>query len=251
MKSRSFQILINAVSVLWCPPEWVSKIKTDSSGLTLTVYYSAAVTSFFAAFTKTSFSPIYDPPSHIVCPEFCRTASVARGCLVDHVQDYQTDLKITLEQGKSTVFLLLRLVDVVDVDLFCGAHSKKASPPMAVWKQKRQLMWCLLIVFVTPSKDCKPFDEKGTLQMSLASSRDLIDLRYSKEAYCHLNFALKKEPRDPTLCSLDGIFWSRREMSMVSVIPFCSKVRLAKKPSYAHWPIWDWSSALSVKDKIH
>jgi len=46
MKSRSFQILINAVSMLWCPLEWVSKIKTDSSGLTLTVYYSGAITSF-------------------------------------------------------------------------------------------------------------------------------------------------------------------------------------------------------------
>lgn len=59
MKSRSFQILINVVSVLWCPLEWVSKIKTDSSGLTLTLlYYTAAVTSFSATFPR--LSPIYD-----------------------------------------------------------------------------------------------------------------------------------------------------------------------------------------------
>lgn len=65
MKSRSFQILINVDSMLWCPLEWVSKIKTDSSGLTLTLlYYTAAVTGFSAAaFTATRFSPIYDPPS--------------------------------------------------------------------------------------------------------------------------------------------------------------------------------------------
>lgn len=127
MKSRSFQILINAVSVLWCPPEWVSKIKTDSSGLTLTVYYSAAITSFFAAFTKTSFSPIYDPPSHIVCPEFCRTASVVRGCLVDHVQDCQTDLKITLEHGKSTVFLLLRQL-MLSMSIYSVERTAKRHP---------------------------------------------------------------------------------------------------------------------------
>lgn len=65
MKSRSFQILINVVSMLWCPLDWVSKIKTDSSGLILTLlYYTAAVTGFSAAaFTKTRFSPLYDPLS--------------------------------------------------------------------------------------------------------------------------------------------------------------------------------------------
>lgn len=51
--------------MLWCPLDWVSKIKTDSSGLILTLlYYTAAVTGFSAAaFTKTRFSPIYDPLS--------------------------------------------------------------------------------------------------------------------------------------------------------------------------------------------
>lgn len=65
MKSRSFQILINVVSMLWCPLGWVSKIKTDSSGLTLRLlYYTAAVTGLSAAaFTTTRFSPIHDPPS--------------------------------------------------------------------------------------------------------------------------------------------------------------------------------------------
>jgi len=99
MKSRSFQILINVVSMPWCPLEWVSKIKTDSSGLTITfLYYTAAVTSFSAVFTKTRFSPICDPSSRIaVCPEFCGIDSVTRGCPVDYLQDYQNDLKITLE----------------------------------------------------------------------------------------------------------------------------------------------------------
>lgn len=109
MKSRSFQILINVVSMLWCPLEWVSKIKTDSSGLTLTLlYYTAALTIFSAAFTKTRYSPICDPSSHIaVCPEFCGIDSVARDCPVGYLLDYQNDLKITLERGKPTMFLTL------------------------------------------------------------------------------------------------------------------------------------------------
>lgn len=63
-----------------------------------------------------------------VCPEFCRIDSVARGCLVDHLQDYQTDLKITLEQGKSTMFLVLWLVDVVNVFILWSTQQKVSSP---------------------------------------------------------------------------------------------------------------------------
>lgn len=137
MKSRSFQILINVVSMLWCPLEWVSKIKTDSSGLTLTLlYYTAAVTSFSAAFTKTRFSPVYDPSSYIaVCPEFCGIDSVTRACLVDYLQDYRNDLKITLEQGKPTTFLTLWLVDVGSVFILWSMYSIKLSAPMALLKR--------------------------------------------------------------------------------------------------------------------
>lgn len=127
MKSRSFQILINVVSVLWCPLKWVSKIKTDSSGLTLTLFYStAAIPSFSAAFTKTRFSPIYDPSSHVaICPEFCGIDSVTRGCPVDYLLDYQNDLKITLEQGNPTTFLTLWLVDVGSVFIPWSIGTKR------------------------------------------------------------------------------------------------------------------------------
>lgn len=136
MKSRSFQILINVVSMLQYPLEWVSKIKTDSSGLTLTLlYYTAAVRSFSAAFTKKRFSPIYDPSSHTaVCPEFCGIDLVTRGCPVDYLQDYQNDLKITLEQGKPTVFLTLWLVHVGSVFIPWSIYGKKVSALMTLLK---------------------------------------------------------------------------------------------------------------------
>lgn len=157
MKSRSFQILINVVSTLWCPLEWVSKIKTDSSGLTLTLlYYSAAVTRFSAAFAKTRFSPIYDPLSHIaVCPEFYGINSVTRGCPVDYLQNCQNDLKTTLEQGKPTILLKYYDQLMLAMCLCCGAHGKKVSAPMALEKHQRQLIWCLFSDFVTQSEDSK------------------------------------------------------------------------------------------------
>lgn len=95
MKSRSFQILINVVSVLWRPLKWVSKIKTDSSGLILALLYrTATITSFSTAITVTSVSPIYDPLSHIaICPEFCGIASVTWDYSIERVQDHQSNPK--------------------------------------------------------------------------------------------------------------------------------------------------------------
>lgn len=117
MKSRSFQILINVVSMLWCPLDWVSKIKTDSSGLTLTLlYYAAAATGFSAAaFTKTRFLQFMILRPHCRLAWILGNDSVTRGCPVDYLQDYQSDLKITLEQGKPITFLTLWLVDVGSV----------------------------------------------------------------------------------------------------------------------------------------